>query len=40
MPKSIISVEQIIRYIICAEQMSTEYFDRIIETTGVFYMGF
>lgn len=40
MLNSIISAEQMIRYIICAEQMSTEYFDRKIETTGVFYMGF
>lgn len=29
MLKSMISVEQIIRYIICAEQTSTEYFDTI-----------
>lgn len=37
MLKSIISAEQ---NIICAQQTSTEYFDRIIENTGVSYIGF
>lgn len=40
MLKSIISVEWNIRHILRSQQISTEYFDRIIENTGVLYMRF